>query len=240
MKNFIKSEYAVSESISFALTLGIIILASAMVYYAGVPIMEKSQRTTHFQEMEKSFIFVLQNIDKVGYDRAPIRNIELKMKGGRFIVSHESRITVGDIPFDLGSIEYHYDEKTVAYENGAVWTKYPNGEVIMFSNPTFSIGNVTTIPAFSLIGQYEMGGEGNVRIKTNHHSSSVIPVIPENGNVTLVINSSYYEGWFEYLNKMKEHGIICDDPDSISKSVSCNINTTVVNVDSNQIKIEIQ
>ena len=240
MKNFLKSDIAVSESISFALTLAIIILASAMVYFAGVPIMEKSQRTTHFQEMEKSFIFLLQNIDKVGYDRAPIRNIELKMKGGRFIVSHDSRITVGDIPFDLGSIEYHYDEKTVAYENGAIWTKYPNGEVIMFSNPTFSIGNVTTIPAFQLIGQYEIGGEGNVRIKSIHQSSSVWNVSPENGNVSLVINSSYYEGWFEYLNKMRENGVICDEPDRISKSVSCNINTSVVNVDSNQIKIQIE
>lgn len=237
MKNFINSDIAVSESISFALTLAIIILASAMVYFAGVPIMEKSQRTTHFQEMEKSFIFVLQNIDKVGYDRAPLRNIELKMKGGRFTVSHDSVITVGGFPYDLGSIEYYYDEKTVAYENGAIWTKYPNGEVIMFSNPTFSIGNVTTIPAFQLLGQYEIGGEGNVRIKSIHQSSSVWNVSPENGNVSLVINSSYYKGWEEYLKNSGANDVYSDD---FSKSVTANITASVLNVDSNQIKIQIE
>jgi len=241
MKRLINSESAVSESISFALTLGIIILSSALVYFAGVPIIEKSERTTHFQEMEKSFIFLSQNIDKVGYDRAPVRNTELKIKGGKFSVSYNSSITINGTTFpEIGSIEYIYDEKTVAYENGGIWTKYPNGEVIMFSNPAFSIGNVTTIPVFQLIGDYEIGGEGIVRINSIHYSSNLSTIIPKNGNVTnvsIIIKSNFYKGWAEYLAKTGARDV---KQDNTNNSVSANITTSVVNVNKKMIQIQIK
>lgn len=241
MKKFINSESAVSESISFALTLGIIILSSALVYYAGAPIIEKSERVTHFQEMEKSFIFLLQNIDKVGYDKAPVRNTELKIKGGTLRQIHNSNITIGDITYDLGSIEYTYDEKTVAYEGGGIWTKYPpNGDVIMFSNPTFSIGNITTIPVIELIGEYEIGGEGNVRINSRLYDSSLNKIEPVNGIVFIEIKSDYYQGWWEYLNNLNYTGMInVNPPDHENQSVSANITADVVNVNHNIIQIQI-
>jgi hypothetical protein len=239
MKSFIHSESAVSESISFALTLGIIILSCAIIYYGGVPIIEKSERTTHFQEMEKSFIFILQNIDKVGYDRAPVRTTELKIYGGRLSKSHDSKIIVDDIPFGLGSIEYAYDDKTVAYENGGVWTIYPNGEVVMFSNPTFSLGNVTTIPALELTGEYEISGEGSVRVSSRSDPTKLDlqTINPINGTVPLEIQSNYYKGWADYLNQIGAENVTLDD---VNKSVSANITANVVNVYHKWIQIQIK
>ncbi|MCX9010353.1 MAG: hypothetical protein OIN66_04440 [Candidatus Methanoperedens sp.] len=232
MKNLIQSESAVSESISFVLTLGIVILSSALVYFGGAPILDKSEKTTHFQEMENSFSYLSENIDKVGSDRAPIRTTELKIKGGSLTVAHDSMITVGGIPYALGSVEYIYEGKTIAYENGGIWTKYPEGAVIMVSKPSFSTGNVTTIPALELIGDYLISGEGIMRINAKTLSSSLLSINAVNGNVSVVINSSYYRGWAEYLEDIGAKDIAID---SANTTVSSNITTEVVNVDSSKI-----
>lgn len=245
MKKFIQSESAVSESLSFALTLGIVLVSTAMVFYGGMPIVEQSQKTTHFIEMERSFIFISQNIDKVARENAPVRNTELKIKGGTFRVSHDSSITVGDYTYELGSIEYSYDDKTVAYENGGIFTKYPaypEDKVVMVSRPTFSLGTVTTIPAIELVGESDISGEGIIRINSIHSTaSSPLQRINATENVSLVIKSNYYQGWFEYLNEnIKEPVGICHAPDNLTRSVTCSINSTIVNVDSDMILIKME
>jgi hypothetical protein len=245
MNNFIKSESAVSEALGFSLTLGIVLVSTALVFYGGMPIVEQSQKTTHFIEMERSFIFLSQNIEKVARESAPVRNTELKIKGGTFRVSHDSSITVGgDYTYELGSIEYSYDDKTVAYENGGIFTKYPAGKVVMVSRPTFSLGNVTTIPAMELVGESDISGEGIIRINSIHSTSS-IPlqfISPIAGNVSLVIKSSYYEGWAEYLNETKTNAIFIgfDHPNSSVNYNITNIASNIVNVDSDMILVKIE
>ncbi|VVB87815.1 Uncharacterised protein [uncultured archaeon] len=236
MKNFINSDSAVSESISFVLTLGIVIISSALVYFAGAPMLDKSEKNTHFQEMENSFSFLAENIDKVGSDRAPIRTTELKIKGGSMTIAHDSTITVGDFTYELGSVEYIYEGKTIAYEDGGIWTKYPDGAVVMVSRPSFSTGNVTTIPALELVGDYWVSGEGIVRINAKTLSSSLYSIDADNGSVSVVINSSYYKGWAEYLNDIGAKNVTTDDA---STTVSSNFTTDVVNVDNNQIITQI-
>jgi hypothetical protein len=246
MKKFIQSESAVSESLSFALTLGIVLVSTALVFYGGVPIVEQSQKTTHFIEMERSFIFLSQNIDKVARESTPVRNTELKIKGGNFRISHDSSISVGDYNYELGSIEYYYDDKTVAYENGGIFTKYPAGEVVMVSRPTFSLGSVTgvsTIPALELVGESEISGDGVLRINSIHSTtSSPLQLIPRgDGNVSLIIKSNYYQGWAEYLNEIvnKTSGF-CFEPDYLNSSIECSISSNFLNVDSDMILIKIE
>lgn len=229
---FIQSESAVSESVGFMLTLAIVLISSALVYYSGAPILDKSEKNAHFQEMENSFGYLSQNIDKVGYERAPIRITELKIMGGIMTIAHNSVITVGGIPYNLGSLEYIYEDKTLAYENTGIWIKYPNGAVIMVSKPSFSTGNITTIPAMELLGDYWTGGEGNIRINSKIYSSSIKSVNAENGNVSVEINSSYYRGWEEYLEGIGAKDIMVDDTNTTVKS---NLTVNLVNIDSNQI-----
>ena len=237
MKNLIKSESAVSEAVSFILVFAIVSLSSAIIFLAGSPMLDKSQKTTHFQEMEKSFSFLSQNIERVGSDRAPIRTTELKIKGGTLTVAHNSTITVGDIPFSLGSIEYIYEGKTLAYENGGLWTKYPEGAVVMISKPSISVGNITTIPALELIGDAWVGGDGIMRINAESHSSSLYSINATDGKVPVMVQSSYYKGWAEYLEEIGAEDIALDDANT---TVLSNITADVVNVDSNQITIKIQ
>lgn len=237
MKKFINSESAVSEAVSFILTLSIVIVSTAIVYFGGTPLLDKTEKNAHFQEMENSFLFLSENIEKVGYDRAPIRTTELAIKGGSMTVAHNSMITIGDDSYSLGSIEYIFEDKTVAFENGGIWTKYPNGAVIIISKPYFSTGNITTIPALEFSGEYWVAGEGIVRINAKTLSSSMIPVPAVNGTVPVMINSSYYKGWAEYLEDIGAKNITIDDANN---TVSSNFTTKSVNVDSTNMQIEIR
>ncbi|MCX9083881.1 MAG: hypothetical protein OIN87_03665 [Candidatus Methanoperedens sp.] len=236
MKNFIQSESAVSESVSFVLTLGIVLISSAIVYYSGAPILEKSEKNAHFQEMENTFIYLSQNIDKVGYERAPIRVTELKIYGGTLTIGHKSTITIGGIKYNVSSLEYIFEDRTLAYENTGVWVKYPNGAVIMVSNPSFSPGNITTIPVMELIGDYWTGGEGNIRIKNKLYSTSINSVNAVNRNVSVEINSSYYMGWKKYLEDIGGMDIVVNDSRT---TVTSNLTVDSIMIDSNQIITEI-
>ena len=120
MKSLITSEIAVSDALGFMLTLAIVLISTSIVYVVGSPIVDKSEKYTHFQEMEKGFIFLSGNIYKVGFETAPIRNTELKIKGGRLVLSQNSLITVGGDSYSVNSLEYILEDsrscmRTVEY-----------------------------------------------------------------------------------------------------------------------------
>ncbi len=238
MRKFIRSEIAVSEAVSFIQTLAIVIISTALVIAAGYPMLDKAQVNAHFQEMESAFIFLAQNIDSIGYDRAPIRDTELKIKGGAIKVAHDSYIYIGGEAFAMGSVEYIFDEKTIAYENGGVWTKYPGGEVVMLSKPKFSTGNITAIPVMEISGEGYMAGEGNMRIDSRFSSTEIKPIeIANNTNTySIEINSSYYRGWVDYLTGIGAEIRTVDDAHT---TVIANLTANNVSVDHNIIRIKI-
>jgi hypothetical protein len=236
MKKFLRSDIAVSEAVGFILTLAIVIISTAIVYYAGAPMIEMAEKNAHFLEMEKGFIFLAGNIEKVGFDRAPIRNTELNIMGGAMVVAHDSMITIGGTPFALGSVEYRYEDKVIAYENGGIWIKHPGGEVTIVSQPRFSAGNLTTIPVLELLGDYYVAGEGGIRIDSRILSSDLYPIPAENGSVSVIVKSSYYKGWKEYLERIGARDVVIDDAGT---TVTTNFTADMVNVDHNRIIIKI-
>ncbi|PWB54172.1 MAG: hypothetical protein C3F06_04740 [Candidatus Methanoperedenaceae archaeon] len=235
MKNLIRSEKAASEALSFLMMLGILLASGAGIFIAGKPLIESSQRSIHFLEMDQSFMLLAQNLDKVGYDRGPVRVTELKEKGGTISVVQSSMMTVDGIPFSMGSLEYTYENKTVAYENGGIWTKYPNGAVIVTGKPRITIGNVTTIPVIELMGDDSIGGEGLFRVSAKSYSSTIFPILPSGSTVRLSIKSNYYSGWADYLS---EEGAVISIDDA-NQTVNANITANTVNVYRNQVLVNI-
>ena len=236
MRNLIRSERAASEALSFLMMLGILLASGAGIFIAGKPLIENSQRSIHFLEMDQSFVLLAQNMDKVGYDRGPVRVTELKEKGGTISVVQGSMIIVDGIPFSMGSLEYTYENKTVAYENGGIWTKYQNGAVIVTGKPRITIGNVTTIPVIELMGEDSIGGEGLFRVSAKGYSSTFIPITPSGSTVQLSIKSNYYRGWAEYL---AEEGAADISMDDANQTVNANITANTVNVYRNQVLVNI-
>lgn len=241
MKNFIHSENAVSEAIGFVLTLGIVLLASGIVYAGGLPILQQSMDSTHFMEMEESFLLLAQNINEVAYERGSVRSTELKTLQGSMSLNHDSsmQITVNDsvYTYNMGSVEYYLDNKIVAYENGGVWAKYETN-TIMKSKPQMSYSNVTTIPVIEIMGDYSKAGEGSTRIRAKYSEASSTILIPATGYESNInITSSFYEGWAIYLeNNLGAHDVTVDDA---SQSVSANITSDYIYVDLNRLDMEI-
>ncbi|MBU3968307.1 MAG: hypothetical protein KKG76_13225 [Euryarchaeota archaeon] len=235
MKKFIKSEIAVSEAVGFIQTLAIVIISTSIVYFAGAPMLEKAEKNAHFLEMEKAFTLLSGNLEKIGFDRAPIRNTELKIMGGAMLVAHDSTITINDYSFAVGSIEYRFEDRVIAYENGGIWIKHPGDEVTIVSKPRFSTGNLTTIPMLELLGDYWIAGEGGIRIHSKILSSTLYSIPAENGTVSIKVNSSYYKGWKEYLVRIGATDPVIDDAGT---TVTTNFTTDMVNVDHSQIIIK--
>jgi hypothetical protein len=186
--------------------------------------------------MDQSFVLLAQNLDKVGYDRGPVRVTELKEKGGTISVIQGSMIIVEGIPFSMGSLEYTYENKTIAYENGALWTKYPNGAVVVTGKPRISIGNVTTIPVIELIGDDSIGGEGLFRVSAKGYSSTFNAITPSGSTIQLAIKSNYYRGWADYF---AGEGVVDISLDDANQTVNANITVNTLNVYRNQVLISI-
>jgi hypothetical protein len=242
LNTIIHSESAVSEAVGFILTLGIVIIASGLVYANALPILQQSMDTSHFMEMQESFNLLGQNINEVVYERAPVRNTELKIIGGAMSIQHDStmQIVVNETiyPFEMGSVEYFLDHQINAYENGAVWTKYRNNDTVMVVKPHINYGNVTTIPVVELTGTYTKAGEGSARIRARRSDSSSIYFINATGyNTTITVQSTFYKGWeIFFRNNLGANDIVVDHT---NRTVSGNITTDYIYMDVNRLNMEI-
>ena len=104
----------------------------------------------------------------------------------------------------LGGIEYQKNDKSITFENGGVWKKYPEG-TIMASNPRIYTGNdkttginYTTIGIVSVNGESSTGGQGIAIINMNYNNSSLYES-QNTVNVSLSLNNSYVLDWRKYL-----------------------------------------
>lgn len=242
MKNLTRSETAVSEALGFILTLGILLMASGIVYLGGISILQNSMDASHFQEMEESFLLLGQNMNEVAYERAPIRTTELKIFQGSMSIQHDSHMRVvvngTNVTYRMGSIEYHLDDQVIAYENGGIWTKYKNNETIMKSKPNINHANITTIPIVELLGSYSKGGKGTVRIRASHSDSSSLHFINSTGyDATVIITSNYYKGWESYLkDDVCAKDIVVDHS---NRTVTANLTASYIYIDANRLDMEI-
>ncbi len=242
MKNLTISETAVSEALGFILTLGVLIIASSLVYLGGYPILQDSMKASHFQEMEESFMLLGQNMNEVAYERAPIRTTELKILQGSMSTQRDSymQVVVNDTSYTyyMGSIEYFLDDQVIAYENGGIWTKYKNDVTIMRSKPNINHANITIIPIVELLGAYSKGGEGTVRIRASHSDSSSICFINSTGyDATIIITSNFYKGWETYLkDDVGAKDIVVDDS---NQTVTANLTASYIYIDANRLDVEI-
>ena len=242
LKDLIISETAVSEALGFILTLGILLMASGIVYFGGISILQNSMDASHFQEMEESFMLLGQNMNEVAYERAPIRTTELKIVQGSMSIQHDSHMRVvvngTSVTYRMGSMEYYLDNQVIAYENGGIWTKYQNGDTIIRSKPNINHANITTIPIVELLGTYSKGGEGTVRIRATHSDSSSIYFINSTGyDATIIITSNYYKGWESYLeDDVGAKDIVVDDS---NRTVTANLTASYIYIDANRLDMEI-
>jgi hypothetical protein len=128
--------------------------------------------------------------------------------------SYENKTDFAGINSDMGKIVYTYDDRTVAYEGGGVWSKYGNGGTIMISPPEFHFnGETLTLPIMKISGNTSVAGTTNTDITVvssntptilfPNASQSNMFVNPLNlDKIIIYIKSDYYDGWGDYAETL--------------------------------------
>ncbi len=220
--NFTKSDDAVSEMVDYSIILSIILLATAIIVVAGVPMLEHMQETQHTDNIKQSFQVLAPNVNKVVFGNAPAQSVELKMYGGSLSVTRNNYINISmqvwnnsagsseTVSFErkMGNIENDFQNTLISYENSGIWAKYSSGDSIMVAEPRFTYANnVLVIPDASISGSSSVSGSGLVRVTADAGRRS-IESYQNVSQVSITVTSDYFEAWERYLNEHLEMATI--------------------------------
>lgn len=213
-KNIFRAEEGLTEVLDFTITLGIMVLALAVIGLAGYPLVTHMKDMGQLENIEQSFSVLQPNMNKVVYGKAPSQSVELKMYGGMLAITGTSSISVNmsvwnesagmndeiEIQRQLRMIENDFKDTSICYENTGVWAKYPQGKAIAISKPDLAFDDKTlVIPMVTISGSSSISGSGLVRVISDGGQLS-INRMQNVSSVSIVIVSDYYEGWEKYLD----------------------------------------
>jgi hypothetical protein len=111
----------------------------------------------------------------------------------------------------IGAIEYEKNGRSIAYEGGGVWEKYPSGAALKVSEPRIFVHNTSDgirtvfVSIINVSGDLSsVGGEGaaSVVVRLNRSGSPYIdsPSVPD--NVIITVTSDYADAWERYFDEI--------------------------------------
>ncbi len=214
-ESIVHSDAALSEVLDFSITIGVMVLAVAVIAAAGYPMLQHMQERGHQLNIEQSFSVLQPNVNKIVYDKAPSQSVELKMYGSAVAITGNSYMNISmqvwndtgldhdtiSIERQMRMIENRYAGNVVAYENTGIWARYPHGGHVLISNPGFAHNDDSLlVPMVTISGSNSVSGSGLTRIVANGGQISV-SVYENVSKVDLTVKSGYYRGWGRYLNE---------------------------------------
>ncbi len=210
----LESDEGLTEVLDFVITLGIMLLAIAVIGVAGYPMISHMKDMGHLENMEQGFSVMKLNMNKIAYGKTPSQSVELKMHGGQVSVTGTSHINVSmqvwnesiaahemvSVERQMRMVESEFKDTFIGYENTAVWTRYPQGKAVSVSEPDFVFNDRTLlIPMVTISGIDGVSGSSLIRVIADGGQLSINRF--ENvSRVNISIRSDYYEGWENYLN----------------------------------------
>ncbi len=222
---FLNSEKAVSEVIGHVIILGLTITGVALITLVGVPSISKLQDMSTVRNAEQAFTVLDSRVSQVALGATLKQIIDVELEEGYLSVlpnssSEQSYIlfefkdpTTGiqSITIPMGKIVYRKGDREVAYEGGGVWSKYPEGSV-MLSPPEFDYNGVTiTMPVVNISGNFSEGGKGmaSLKIEKNGNPSILYPTAANTNPISMniseiavTVKSEYYDAWADYFRSL--------------------------------------
>ncbi|ETA68281.1 MAG: hypothetical protein PWQ75_884 [Methanolobus sp.] len=217
-KSLNRNEDAVSEVVDFSITLGVMLLAIAVIALAGYPMVQHMKENGHMENIKQSFSVLTPNVNKIVFGKAPSQSVELKLYGGTIYVTgssymnismeqwNESTSSLETVSYErqLRMIENQYIDTSVAYENTGAWVKYPQGRALMISKPVFAYDNNSLIiPMVTITGSKGTSGSGLIRVISDGGQLAV-ETYNNVSKVEITMSSEYYEGWNTYFQESLE------------------------------------
>jgi len=251
MQALLNSEEGVSPVVGMLLILSIIILSITVISVGGLPLINAARESAHLQGMRNSFDVLHADIEEVV--RGPIAGVgparitRMNIGGGALSVVTNPTTTgfVVNNGTDVlnrnpGTIKYEYAEQTIAYENGATFSRYRSGAV-MDSAPLMYIqradgNNITVmIHAVNITGtDSSVGGKGFAKVLTTYEKFTPYTAAatePNANYVNITIQSEYYDAWGDYfirelerIDKYGDGNTVIED--SNTKTVTITITNT--------------
>ena len=192
--------------------------AIGAIYAVGFPALQSSKDATQFKSVEQGFTILHTDLLKVALDQAPVRTTKLGTAEGGSLMSNPNAcnlmikitpIGIGEVEEHsilMGNIEFSSRIGSVAYENGAVLTKYPSGSVMVSKPRMFKSTEQGTIlfslikinDSFSSVG----GGIAQITISNPRFNESIFntPEVYSNGRLNIAIESEYADAWERFLS----------------------------------------
>jgi len=249
MRTMLDSEEGISPVVGMLLILTIIILSITVICVGGLPLINAARESAHLQGMRNAFDVLHADIEGVVRGPAtgvgPARITRMNIGGGvlsatpvmgSFQVEYDGMAAT---PISPGVIKYEYAGQTIAYENGATFSRYRSGAV-MDSAPLIYLqrangNNITVmIHVVNITGaDSSVGGKGFAKVLTTYEKFTPYTAAatePNAQTVTINITSEYYDAWGMYfereLERIGTNGSI--DYDDSSKTVTITITNTYV------------
>ncbi|HEY9204591.1 MAG TPA: hypothetical protein VIO58_01620 [Candidatus Methanoperedens sp.] len=225
----LKSEKAEVEVIGHIIILGLTITGIAMITLVGVPSIYNMQEMAKVRNIEQAYTVFDSRASKVALGSTPLQVVNIDAGGGSISVvsnpepgdpsSDEGYITfalkngtgtVVNISIPMGKIVYRIGDREVAYEGGGVFSKYPEGSV-MLSPPEFNYNGITlTFPVVNISGNSSISGKGTASLKFEKIGEAMIypnatyqnPISENVTDVVITIKSEYYDAWADYFQSV--------------------------------------
>ncbi|MDY6965070.1 MAG: hypothetical protein SVM80_03760 [Halobacteriota archaeon] len=212
MKNFIRSDEAVSETVAFILILAIVMISIGLIVAVGLPIIQQTRDNSQFQSMVQSFSVLQSSGKMVALENAPIKTVRMSLGEGTIaVVPDAATITVENtttgfdfIAGQVGSIEYEMKGRKIAYECGGIWEAYASGESVELSNPRIFVkengGETDVLISIINISSQLSSKAGGVASISIEFEDSTEPITLNNGAVDIIIVSDYVDAWGRYFS----------------------------------------
>jgi hypothetical protein len=210
----------VSEVFGYILILGIVMAALGVITVMATGPLQESQNSAQFNSVEQAFSVADSRLSKAMYSASTFQEIPFKLNDGKMYVNGSESDSYIEIygpdkqlicRTALGTVTCVTKDGDIAYQDGGVWAKYPDGGTIMISPPNFDYNGVTlTLPIMQIAGNGTSAySNSDVVLDANSTGQPIVIYpgtkggnpVPQGSTVNLSIKSDYYQAWAQYINE---------------------------------------
>jgi len=243
----------VSPIVGLVLLLGIVLVGVTVTLAFGAMALDDIRNAVQVQSSEHAMREVDSRLSRVAFSENDVEVLDLSETPTREVsVRNDSRmvITVNDtsqcqatVPMGTIATESQ-DGEVVAYEGGGVWRKRGEGST-MVSPPDFQYEDGTIdFPVVSV--EQANVSKSRIRVRKNVSESrsrtqAIMsdlskPVCQPPGNVTITVESQYYDAWGRYFEQVTDSPAVVDDTNETASitlnriGATTNVSTTGANL----------
>jgi|Deesub1362A_J573_1020465.scaffolds.fasta_scaffold00374_45 competence protein ComGC len=209
----------ISEVLGYILILSIVILITSVAFVYSYSVVSDTKERVKFESMNQGFRKIQNMVEYSAYSKNPKKSIRLLVNEGMVTVKEQNEVnitvksndttTLYSTKYNVGLIEYEFEDYRVAFENGGVWQKSYDGGVSIVSEPRIfiyrkQIANemIVFVALIRIQGNSSVGGYGFVNIEVNFNSSET-RAFNQSGYIYMNMTTEYAGAWNSYFERLR-------------------------------------